>query len=67
MAELQMRLLGQPDEVRAVVEALTKELSEEPPILRDVSPVYPTRGSGGDVRVYLKLDGARLADELTSP
>lgn len=67
MAELQMRLLGQPDEVQTVVEALRKELSEDPPILRNVSPTYPTRDSRGDVRVYLKLDGARLADELTFP
>lgn len=64
MAELQMRLMGQPDEVEALVKGMREELADDPPILLDVSPTYPTRGSGGNVRVYLKFDGTRLAEEL---
>ena len=59
-----MRLTGKPNEVQAVVKAMREELADDPPILIDVSPTYPNRDGSGNVRVYLKFDGARMAAEL---
>lgn len=59
-----MRLTGKPDEVRSLIDAMREELADDPPILLDVSPAYPTRGGSGDVRVYLKFDGTRMIAEL---
>lgn len=60
-----MRLTGRSAEVMAVVESMREEaVEDDPPILLNVSPPYPTRGGSGDVRVYLKFDGTRLAAEM---
>lgn len=61
-----MRLIGKPGGVQALVDALRNELDDDPPILTDISPAYPTRGNSGTVRIYLRFDGTRLAAELTS-
>lgn len=67
MADLQMRLMGDPDEVKAVVAALREDVGDEPGLLLNVSPTYPNRSGDGQVRVYLKFDGARLLADLQWP
>lgn len=65
MADLEMRLIGQPDEVEAVVAELRGEFdSGITSEIKSISPPQPCRGGDGRVRVYIVFDGTALAESL---
>ncbi len=65
MADLEMRLIGQPEEVDAVVAEFREEfdsgVSSE---IKSISAPRPCRGGDGRVRVYIVFDGTALAASL---
>jgi hypothetical protein len=65
VADLEMRLIGTPDEVAAVADEFRTEFANDP-ILKRISEPLPGRKNPGQVRVYVVLDGTLLSQDLRS-
>jgi len=63
VADLRLRLVGEPGEVAALVDDM-RESFEYDPILKRISDPLPARKEPGRVRVYIVLDGTLLAEDL---